>query len=82
MQTNVFPTPKIRLFCNFCDIAFRVRALEGESYVSELPNGSLGGIGGQLMDGKADLAIPLSYILPYRQAALTALHPIAVDRQG
>lgn len=44
-------------------------------YIKE-ENGTLGGIGGQLINGSADITIPLSYLLPFRVKYVVALHPL------
>jgi len=53
--------------------------LEANNFIVEV-NGELVGMGAQLQNGAADVAIPLSYFLDYRLKHLTALLPLSNEK--
>jgi hypothetical protein len=56
-------------------LKFSIKSLTSDAYIRE-ENGTLGGIGHQLINGTADIALPLSYLLPFRVKHIVALHPL------
>ena len=52
--------------------------MKADTYIIDV-NGTIGGMGKQLNNGEADVAIPLSYFLHYRLQHLTPLFPLSND---
>ncbi|CAG7819453.1 unnamed protein product, partial [Allacma fusca] len=53
---------------------FTILPVRGSSYIGLARNGSLTGIGAQVVTGEADIAISTSDYLPYRQERISYLH--------
>jgi len=78
----------IKINCNyFCSswilkaVHFhRVEIVETLDFTGKGPNGTLTGIGGQLLNHEIDLGTPLSVFLPFRLERLTFLHPLKSSR--
>jgi len=55
-------------------------AVEGPGYVALSPNGSLIGIGKDIVEDRADVGVPSNEMVPYRLKYLTFLHPTSDQR--
>jgi hypothetical protein len=54
--------------------------MRGSGYIWVQPDGYLGGVGGQIFFGDADVSITLEYLLPDRIGKITPLFPLFIDK--